>query len=364
MRKRRAIAPFSLSFLDVMFCGFGAVVLLVLILNTHTVKARKQYQEDLRSEVSLLEASVEDAIRDLALVRNSLAETDEAMVQTRGRSERVLENLEQKEQELSRYDAQTLARIQDVRKLKSDLKNLDEENRRLGAERKAEQAEGSKVRQFLGEGDRQYLTGLKMGGRRILILVDASASMLDETIVNVIRMRNMADEVKRRSEKWQRALAMVEWLAANLPATSKYQIVAFDTRAEPVLQGSAGGWLEAGDIASMDKAVKGLRRRIPQGGTSLYRAFSAAREFQPAPDNILLITDGLPTQGREKPKRTTVSADERLAHFEQAVKQRPQGVPVNTILLPMEGDAYAAAAFWQLAVASGGSFLTPSKDWP
>jgi len=364
MRKRRAISPFSLSFLDIMFCGFGAVVLLVLILNTDTVKARKQYQDDLRSEVSLLETSVEDALQDLVVIRNSLAETEDELIQTQGRSERVIENMEQKERELSRYDAQTLARIQDVRKLKSDLKNLDEENRRLGAEVKADQTEGSKVRQFLGEGDRQYLTGLKMGGQRILILVDASASMLDETIVNVIRMRNMGDEVKRGSAKWQRALGMVEWLVANLPATSRYQIVAFNTRAEPVLGAGAGGWLEAGDIEVLDKAVRRLRQRIPGGGTSLHRAFSAAGGLKPAPDNILLITDGLPTQGRNKPKRTTVSAEARLAHFESAVKQRPKGVPVNTILLPMEGDAYAAAAFWQLAVLSGGSFLTPSKDWP
>ena len=44
-----------------------------------------------------------------------------------------------------------------------------------------------------GQGDRQYLTGLKLGGARVLILVDASASMLDETIVEVIRRRDAFD---------------------------------------------------------------------------------------------------------------------------------------------------------------------------
>jgi hypothetical protein len=47
------------------------------------------------------------------------------------------------------------------------------------------------VKGFIGNGDRQYLTGLKVGGDRILFLVDASASMMDETVVNVIRLRNM-----------------------------------------------------------------------------------------------------------------------------------------------------------------------------
>jgi len=35
------------------------------------------------------------------------------------------------------------------------------------------------------------LTGIKLRGHRTLILLDASASMLDETLVNVLRMRNM-----------------------------------------------------------------------------------------------------------------------------------------------------------------------------
>ena len=56
--KRRQLTPFSLSFLDVMCCGFGAVVLLVLILNNDTVRAREQTFADLRAEAvrSLREA--------------------------------------------------------------------------------------------------------------------------------------------------------------------------------------------------------------------------------------------------------------------------------------------------------------------
>ena len=78
----------------------------------------------------------------------------------------------------------------------------------------------------------------------------------------------------------------------------------------------------------------------------------------------MLVTDGLPTQGRSKPGNTTVTAQQRLSHFEKAVSALPDGVPVNTILLPMEGDAYAAAAFWKLAIDTRGSFMTPARDWP
>jgi hypothetical protein len=50
--------------------------------------------------------------------------------------------------------------------------------------------------------------------------------------------------------------------------------------------------------------------------------------------------------------------------FERAIKTIPRGIPVNTILFPMEGDPMAASLFWKLAVATDGSFLTPTRDWP
>ena len=56
---------------------------------------------------------------------------------------------------------------------------------------------GDNVRSFVGDGDRQYLTGLKVGGKRILLLVDASASMLADDIVNAVRRRHFPPETRR-----------------------------------------------------------------------------------------------------------------------------------------------------------------------
>jgi len=245
-----------------------------------------------------------------------------------------------------------------------DLIDLDRKTTGLAQEVDAGPQPGERIHAFKGEADRQYLTGLKLGGRRVLILLDASASMLDETIVNVIRRRNMDEIQKRRSPKWQRAVASAEWLIGNLPADSQFQLYAFNTAAEPVAPGTAGHWLTARNRQEVAAAVKGVRQLVPRDGTSLYRAFAVAGQLSPKPDNILLITDGLPTQGKRKPLGTTVSTEKRLAHFRQAADSLPSKVPVNTILLPMEGDAYAAAAFWKLALDTQGSFLTPARDWP
>ena len=61
---------------------------------------------------------------------------------------------------------------------------------------------------------------------------------------------------------------------------------------------------------------------------------------------------------------TTVSGRQRMEYFAQALKKLPVNVPVNTVLVPMEGDPMAASAFWQLAQLTRGSFLSPTEDWP
>ena len=362
--KRRPVSPFSLSFLDIMFCGFGAVVLLVLILNNDTVQARNAVFADLRSEVVRLEQEVIAGQAGLVEARNSLDATDSELVTMQGEAERVIATIKALEIEVARLENETLANQAHVNELATDLKTLDKEKNRLGAPKRDDRDSGAKVRKFRGEGDRQYLTGLKMGGKRVLILVDSSASMLDETIINVVRRRNMDAASKRAAAKWRRALRTGDWLVSNLPPSARFQLYTFNTRASAALKGTDGKWLRASDRKQVDGAVLGLGRTVPGGGTSLHHALAVAGKLKPKPDNILLVTDGLPTQGRGKPATTTVSAKQRLKHFETAVARLPAGVPVNTILLPMEGDAYAAAAFWKLAQDTSGSFLTPARDWP
>ncbi|HAJ75674.1 MAG TPA: hypothetical protein DCM64_04385 [Gammaproteobacteria bacterium] len=86
--------------------------------------------------------------------------------------------------------------------------------------------------------------------------------------------------------------------------------------------------------------------------------------MNPLPDNIFLITDGLPTINNRGTSQALVTPAERVELFEDAVEELPEGIPVNIVLMPLEGDPSAAAIYWQLAQYSQGSFLTPSKDWP
>ena len=139
---------------------------------------------------------------------------------------------------------------------------------------------------------------------------------------------------------------------------------AFNETATPVIKGTKGRWLDAGNLDRLNETVDRLRKVVPQKGTSLLNAFYAMAEMKPAPDNIFLLTDSLPTMGARKPLLRRVSGKKRLSLFNEAVRRLSARVPVNVILYPMEGDPLAASSFWRLATATNGSFFCPSRDWP
>ena len=62
--------------------------------------------------------------------------------------------------------------------------------------------------------------------------------------------------------------------------------------------------------------------------------------------------------------KKSVSSNQRLKYFNQAINLLLPDIPLNIILLPLEGDYLAAGAYWQLAIESSGTLLTPSSDWP
>jgi hypothetical protein len=203
-----------------------------------------------------------------------------------------------------------------------------------------------------------------MGGRHVAILVDVSGSMLDRTIVNVIRRRNMTPDQQRQAPKWKQVVNTVDWLTAQIQPGTQVQIIAFNDKATSVIPGTDGRWTTVADGSELDAAVNTLREMYPKGPTSLHAAFGAARALEPKPDNIYLLVDGLPTMGEIVPTRPGVSSRERVDHYNRATRQLPVGVPVNVILFAMEGDPWAAPAYWELALRTGGSMLAPAEDWP
>ena len=361
-RKKREFSIFSLSFLDIMCCGFGAVLLIFLVMNHGIDQGSKELEENLKSEVSMLEEDVAEGREGLVRLRNTLSELDQQMLEAQGLATRISEDKEEYEAKIEARRGEGYTDKSDIEKLKAELLSLEAEVKEL---RQASKDEGGvNARAYLGEGNRQYLTGLKLDGQRIAILLDVSASMLAEKLVQIIRLRNMNESIQRKAEKWTQSLNTVDWLTAQLPVASKYQVITFNTDARAALPGTESKWLEVANQAQMADVDSALRKIIPSGGTSLEKAFQALNKLSPPPDNIFLITDGLPTQGATPPRGNKVSGQERQKLYAQAVRQLPGRIPVNIILVPMEGDPMAAAAFWQLAQVTRGALLMPSRDWP
>ena len=361
-RKKRSFSTFNLSFLDIMSCGFGAVVLVFLIIDHSIEVESRELNVDLLSEVNMLEEDIREGQENLVALRNTLDTVDLEIVEAEGRATRVSDEIDEVEGLIAALIPEDVSEEEAVEKLKAEVQSLEEEVKRL---REAADAEsGKSARSFVGDGNRQYLTGMNLGGRNIAILLDVSSSMLADKLVNIIRLRNMDVGLQRAAEKWTRALNTVDWLTAQLPVGSDYQVITFNTEAHTALPETEGKWLEVADQAQLEKLTGALRDIVPTGGTSLENAFAYLQTLSPVPDNIFLITDGLPTQGASPPRGSTISGNQRQRLYRQAVRKLPANVPVNIILAPMEGDPLAASEFWQLAQSTRGSFMSPSRDWP
>lgn len=363
--RKKNISSFNLSFLDIMFCGFGAVVLLVLIINSHIVSDNKIKNEVLTAEVDRVKNETKATKIYHRNMKNELQNNNEELNKIEKELMQINSEISEIQKNKLQDEAQTLSLKKHINSLHNDIKIIDKKNsqKKKKIESSVRQS-GNKVRQYEGDGHRQYLTGLKLGGKRVLFLLDSSASMLDETIVNIIVKRNMSKHVKRSARKWRQAVNSIKWLVANLPSNSQLSIVSFNENIKALTADQSFKWIKSTDSTAVNNMFKKLQQLTPEKGTNLRKAFSAIKKLPQRPDNIILITDGLPTQGNSKTGKSKIAASERIKLFKKAVKLIPKRIPINTILLPMEGDPMAAALFWKLAIDTKGSFITPSRDWP
>ena len=357
---RRRFNVFSLAFLDVMSCGFGAVVLIFLVINHRVDDDAKEVDRDMLAESRKLDFLITAGQDNLAELRERLEGALKRVADARRQLLATNEDAERRKKDADDLQARTIAQRESVEELKTDVETREREVKRLQAAEEA--SAGARARQVKGEGDRQYLTGLYVGGRHILIALDASASMLDSTIVQVLRRRNMAEERQLRAPKWQRAQRTVEWLAAQMPLDGNFQIAVFNAEARFLLPTSA--WHEVLHPTAINDALEALAGVVPAGGSSLASLAGLVAGMAPLPDNVFLVTDGLPTRGERPPRSPTVTGRQRVRLFTDAVRLLPKGMPVNPILLPLEGDPQASSAYWALAAATGGTYMSPSADWP
>ncbi len=350
-RKRRDVEVFSLSFMDCICCGFGAVLLLFILTTGLRTSFNERDLTELRERVAKMEREIVMEREEIERLAKSIALEDLDLMSIREQNSQDQLRVTQRRNELQML-------LQQVSTLKDAMAKLLEEKEAMPTVPETPPLPIPNV-------DRQqYLTGVRMEGNYVLFIVRASGSMLDETIEGAAARLQDPDFQKRDAPKWQRTLRSLEWLIASLDPEIRFQILLFNEEASPVLPARAQEWFSPRDNQVVGEVVNRLRAVVPQGGANLERAFSTVRFMPQLPDSIVLITDSLPTMSDTFLASGDVDEGQRIRFFEVAIRQLPPRIPVSTILLPFSGDPAGPAFYWELANNTRGALVSPSKSWP
>jgi len=186
--RRRTVEVFTLSFLDCICCGFGAVILFYTIVSAQQECRRTQHRRIERGSQSPRRSGPVRFPQPGGAAqpdRKDISETVSDEARTRSLA--------------STLEASASSCLRLIRAASPGRADREVEGRHpLAAGRQApprrrepgQDAPGQQISAFRETGgDRRYITGIKLRGKRILILLDRSASMLHEDLVTILRLR-------------------------------------------------------------------------------------------------------------------------------------------------------------------------------
>ncbi|QTH71289.1 vWA domain-containing protein [Pseudoalteromonas xiamenensis] len=351
MRKKRAVVDgFNMSFLDVMACGLGAVILIFILVDFSG--GQPPTEEETRLEQSL--QSTQEKITEYTRAHDSLLAQLET-IKSKLKTENAKDAAANDEQAALLNEISTQLAV--VSKLEAELKAVSS----IPAKESALEIQGKFAQ--------QYLTGMKVEGKHIVVLLDKSASMMDDNLVGVLSAMALDDKGRKAKAKWQRTLRVVNWLLARVPPDSEVSLIAFSDTAKTLGQSKT---INGKDSRLLNALAQSAHAVLPDGGTNLQLGLQTALSTQPSVSDIYLITDGLPTLGdglnlRCKgllTNKKSISSECRQQLLLETISRFKKSVHLNVILLPIEGDPYASSMYWSWTQVTGGRFLAPAQEWP
>lgn len=164
MKRRRGIEVFSMSFLDAICCGFGAMILLFIVTRVSEPGRLEESREDLSGVISQYEQELNDILGQTEVVRRDQA-TTEADVRADRRS------IEQLRADLERIRAEVLATTRD-----SEL-TLEEQGRLATAKQSLTDEMRRLLSNYKPPIDEYKVGGIPVDSEYIIFLIDTSGSM-------------------------------------------------------------------------------------------------------------------------------------------------------------------------------------------
>lgn len=162
MRRRRNVEAFSLSFLDCICCGFGAIILLLVLSKIYEPVIIEKTQDDLEQLIALLQQELFDIRGETAVINRDLDDVREQTSTTNLRLARLQGevNTVKGRYAATRQDSESVI---DEGALSATKQRLTEEMRRL--------------QPYYKRADNDAVAGIPVDSEYIIFIIDTSGSM-------------------------------------------------------------------------------------------------------------------------------------------------------------------------------------------
>ncbi len=167
-RRRRESDTLSLSFLDAISCGFGAVILLLVIVKIFEPQLIADAEDDTEARLMYLQQQLEDIRDDTQTASTRISTTEAELARERERLERLQRELARIEnaEDGSRTDAEIMAELEN--RLQRAKQQLTEEMQRLLADFRPAHMD-------------QQVGGIPIDAEWVVFVIDTSPSMTNFT---------------------------------------------------------------------------------------------------------------------------------------------------------------------------------------
>jgi hypothetical protein len=161
-KKRRNIEAFSLSFLDCICCGFGAIILLLVLSKIYEPVIIEKTQDDLESLIALLQQELFDIRGETAVINRDLEDVREQTSSSKLRLARLQGELNtvQGQYAATQRDSESTLDEGDLKRTKQQL---TDEMRRLAP--------------YYRRADNDAVAGIPVDSEYVIFVIDTSGSM-------------------------------------------------------------------------------------------------------------------------------------------------------------------------------------------
>ena len=162
MKRRRNVEAFSLSFLDCICCGFGAIILLLVLSKIYEPMIIEKTQDDLEALIALLQQELFDIRGEATVINRDLEDVREQTSTSKLRLARLQGELNtvQGQYAATQQDSET---VLDEGALKRTKQRLTDEMRRL--------------QPYYRRADDDAVAGIPVDSEYVIFVIDTSGSM-------------------------------------------------------------------------------------------------------------------------------------------------------------------------------------------